>query len=47
MIALGAQLAMPVADGLPKFDVARSCKLVAAAVAGLTGDQSLKSCVRD
>ena len=47
MIALGAQLVMPVVDGLPKFDIARSCKLVAAAVAGLTVDQSLKSCVSD
>jgi hypothetical protein len=47
MIALSAQLAMQVADGLPNFDIARSCKLDAAAAAGLTVDQSLKGCVND
>ena len=47
MIALGSQLVMPVADGLPKFDIARSCKLDVAATAGLSVDQSMKSCVND
>ena len=47
MIVLGSQLVMPVADGVPKFDITRSCKLDAAATAGLTVDQSLKSCVND
>ena len=35
MIVLGSQLVMPVADGVPKFDIARSCKLDVAATAGL------------
>jgi hypothetical protein len=47
MIALGAQLVVPVADGVPKFDIARSCKLDAAATAGLSVDQSAKSCIND
>jgi hypothetical protein len=47
MIVLGAQLVVPVADGVPKFDVARSCKLDVAATAGLSVDQSTKSCVSD
>jgi hypothetical protein len=47
MIVLGTQLAMPVADGVPKFDVARSCKLDAAATAGLSVDQSIKKCMSD
>ena len=47
MVVLGSQLVMPVADGVPKFDIARSCKLDAAAAAGLTVDQSLKSCIND
>ena len=47
MIVLGSQLVMPVADGMPKFDIARSCKLDVAATAGLSVDQSMKSCVND
>jgi hypothetical protein len=47
MIVLGSQLVLPVADGVPKFDIARSCKLDVAATAGLTVDQSVKTCVRD
>jgi hypothetical protein len=47
MIVLGSQLVMPVAEGVPKFDIARSCKLDVAATAGLSVDQSIKSCVRD
>jgi len=47
MIVLGSQLVLPVADGVPKFDIARSCKLDAAASAGLTVDQSVKSCMSD
>jgi hypothetical protein len=47
MIVLGSQLVMPVADGVPKFDITRSCKLDVAATAGLTVDQSLKSCIND
>ena len=47
MIVLGSQLVMPVADRVPKFDIARSCKLDVAATAGLSVDQSTKSCVND
>jgi hypothetical protein len=47
MIVLSAQLAMPVADGVPRFDIARSCKLDVAATAGLSVDQSTKSCIND
>lgn len=47
MIVLGSQLVLPVADGVPKFDIARSCKLDVAATAGLSLDQSLKSCMND
>ena len=46
-IVLGSQLILPVADGVPKFDIARSCKLDVAATAGLSVDQSVKACVRD
>jgi hypothetical protein len=52
MIALGSQLlvpqlVMPVADGVPKFDITRNCKLDVAATAGLSVDQSVKACIRD
>jgi hypothetical protein len=47
MIVLGSQLVMPVADGVPKFDITRSCKLDVAATAGLSVDQSVKSCIND
>jgi hypothetical protein len=47
MIVLGSQLVMPVADGVPKYDIARNCKLDIAATAGLSVDQSLKACIRD
>jgi hypothetical protein len=46
-IILGSQLVMPIADGVPRFDIARSCKLDLAATAGLSVDQSLKRCVSD
>jgi hypothetical protein len=47
MIVLGAQLVVPVADGVPKFDIARSCRLDVAATAGLSVDQTTKSCIND
>jgi hypothetical protein len=47
MIVLSSQLVIAVADGVPKFDVARSCKLDAAAAAGLSVDQPIKRCVDD
>jgi hypothetical protein len=47
MIVLGSQLVLPVADGVPKFDIARSCKLDVAATAGLTVDLSVNRCMSD
>jgi len=47
MIALSSQLFVTVADTVPKFDIARSCKLDAAATSGLSVDQSIKSCMND
>lgn len=47
MIILSSQLVVAVADKVPKFDIARNCKLDVAATAGLTVDQSLKDCLRD
>ena len=47
MVMLGTQLVVPVADGVPKFDIARSCKLDVAATAGLTVTQSVKTCISD
>jgi hypothetical protein len=46
-IVLGSQLVFTVADGVPVFDVTRSCKLDLAATAGLTDAQSQKACVND
>ena len=47
MIALSSQLVVAVADGVPVFDITRSCKLDLAATTGLTIDQSLKACISD
>jgi len=47
MIVLSSQLVMPVADGVPKFDILRNCKLDIAATAGLSDDQSLQGCLND
>lgn len=47
MIALSSQLVVAVADGVPVFDIARSCKLDLSAVAGLSETQSLKACIGD
>jgi hypothetical protein len=47
MIIVSSQLIVAVADRLPKFDISRSCKLDVAATAGLTVDQSIKSCIND
>lgn len=47
MIILSSQLVVAVADGVPKFDITRNCKLDVAATAGLSVDQSIKSCVND
>ena len=47
MMIVSTQLVVAVADNVPKFDIARSCKLDVAATAGLSVDQSLKSCIND
>jgi len=44
---LGSHLVMTVADNVPRFDIARNCRLDVAATASLAVDQSTKSCVRD
>jgi hypothetical protein len=46
-IVVGTHLVVAVADRVPAFDPARSCKLDAAATAGPSVDQSLKNCVDD
>ena len=47
MIVLSSQLVIAVADQVPKFDVAKSCKLDVAATTGLTDNQPVKSCMND
>ncbi len=47
MIAVSSQLAVAVADRVPAFDINRSCRLDLAATAGLSVDQTTKSCVND
>ena len=47
MIFVSSQLVVAVADRVPEFDIARSCKLDLTATAGLSVDQSLKNCVND
>jgi hypothetical protein len=47
MIVLSSQMVVAVADGVPNFDIARSCRLDVAATTGLSVDQSLKTCVND
>jgi len=42
-----ASLAVAVADRVPAFDINRSCRLDLAATAGLSVDQTTKSCVND
>jgi hypothetical protein len=47
VIFLSSQMVVAVADGVPNFDIGRSCKLDVAAAAGLSVDQSMKNCVND
>jgi hypothetical protein len=47
MIVLSSHLVVAVADQVPKFDIARSCKLDVAAATGLADSQPVKSCVND
>ena len=46
MIALSSQLVVAVANGVPVFDVTRTCKLDLAATAGLSDTQSVKACIQ-
>jgi hypothetical protein len=46
MIVVSSQLVVTVADKVPTFDIARSCKLDVAA-AGLSIDQAVKGCISD
>jgi hypothetical protein len=47
MIILSSQLVVAVADRVPKFDIARGCKLDEAAMAGISVDQPLNRCISD
>jgi hypothetical protein len=47
MIILTSQFVIAVADRVPNFDIARSCRLDLAATTGLSVRQSAKSCIRD
>jgi hypothetical protein len=49
MIALGTQLVMTVADGVPKFDIARGCRLDSTQALDLSTGQNetVKRCVAD
>ena len=47
MIVVSSQLVVAVADGIPAFDISRSCRLDLAATAGLTVDQTSKACIGD
>ena len=48
-VLLGSLLASTVAmaDSVPKYDMARTCRLDHAAASGLAVSESMKSCVRD
>jgi hypothetical protein len=47
IIILGSQLAIVVADNVPKFDIERGCRLDNAASAGIAEEQPVKRCVSD
>jgi uncharacterized protein YecT (DUF1311 family) len=49
MIVLGTQLVMTVADGVPKFDMARQCRLDSTQAFDLSAglDETVKRCVAD
>ena len=47
IVVVGTHLVVAVADRVPAFDIARSCKLDTAATAGPSVDQSLKNCMDD
>jgi hypothetical protein len=47
IIILGSHLVVTVADNVPRFDIARGCRLDNAATSGLAEEQPLKKCVSD
>ena len=49
MIVLGTQLVMTVADGVPKFDIARQCRLDSTQAFDLSAglNETVKRCVAD
>lgn len=47
VIILGSHLVVMVADSVPRFDIARGCRLDNAASSGLTEEQPVKKCVSD
>ena len=47
MMILSSQLLFTVSDEVPRYDIARNCKLDLAATTGLTNTQSVNACMRD
>ena len=47
IIIVGSHLAITVADNVPKFDIARGCRLDNTASSGLAEEQPLRKCVSD
>jgi len=47
MIILGSHLTIAVADTVPKFDIARGCRLDNTASSGLAEEQPLRKCMSD
>jgi hypothetical protein len=47
MIVLNSQLVIAVADQAPKFDIARSCKLIAVAATSVSEKQPIERCNTD
>jgi uncharacterized protein YecT (DUF1311 family) len=49
MIVLGTQFAMPIADGAPKFDIARECRVDSTQAFDLSAglNETVKRCVAD
>ena len=47
MIVLSSQLVVAVADQVPKFDIARSCKLISNAAASVSEQQPIERCASD
>jgi hypothetical protein len=47
IIILGSHLAITVADNVPKFDIARGCRVDNTASSGLAEEQPLRKCMSD